>query len=429
MAGRRAGTQPWRRLFHAVNGVLLGTAIHYLPLASLTVAAILGGAFSVLLLADVVRLTQPRANELFFRVFGPLASPREARGLASSTWYTLGVALAVALFPRGAAVSAVFVLGLCDPGASYVGRRWGRRPLLGGDAGGERGIRVRRRPGPRPTTPSPRGASGGAHRRTGRASVLAAGRQLHHPHRVRGRADESGCVVMSQGRTVSVVVPTLNEERFLPTLLASLARQTIPVHEVIVADAGSSDRTVELARAAGARVVPGGHPGVGRNAGATGATGSHLLFLDADVRLPEGALEDAFTEMGSQRLESASCWFVPDSTDPSLRLTHWFSCHYFGLTSRLGWPHSIGAFLLLPRAVHVAIGGFDTSVKVAEDQDYVRRLARHGRYGFIRRPVVEIAARRFESEGSLRMNVKWIAIELHRLILGEIRGDYFRYFK
>jgi dolichol kinase len=132
MAGCRAGTQPWRRLFHAVNGVLLGTAIHYLPLASLTVAAILGGVFSVLLLADVVRLTQPRANELFFRVFGPLASPREARGLASSTWYTLGVALAVALFPRGAAVSAVLVLGLCDPGASYVGRRWGRRPLLGG---------------------------------------------------------------------------------------------------------------------------------------------------------------------------------------------------------------------------------------------------------------------------------------------------------
>ncbi|MGD2062089.1 MAG: hypothetical protein PVF51_00755 [Nitrospirota bacterium] len=42
-----------------------------------------------------------------------------------------------------------------------------------------------------------------------------------------------------------------------------------------------------------------------------------------------------------------------------------------------------------------AIGGFDTTVKVAEDRDYVRRLARHGRYGFIRRPIVEIAARRF----------------------------------
>jgi glycosyltransferase involved in cell wall biosynthesis len=234
---------------------------------------------------------------------------------------------------------------------------------------------------------------------------------------------------MSPGCTVSVVVPTLNEERYLPTLLESLARQTLPVHEVIVADAGSSDGTVELARVVGARVVRGGHPGVGRNAGASAATGSHLLFLDADVRLPESALEEAFSEMERRRLESASCWFVPDSNAPSLRITHWFSCHYFRLTSKLGWPHSIGAFLLLPRVAHGAVGGFDISVRVAEDQDYVRRLARHGRYGFLRRPVVEIAARRFESEGTLRMNVKWLGIELHRLVLGEIRGDYFRYFK
>jgi glycosyltransferase involved in cell wall biosynthesis len=234
---------------------------------------------------------------------------------------------------------------------------------------------------------------------------------------------------MTQRCTLSVIVPTLNEERFLPTLLDSLTRQTYAVHQVIVADAGSCDRTVELARAAGVRVVQGGHPGEGRNAGASAATGSHLLFLDADVRLPDRALEEAFGEMERLSLESWSCWFVPDSTAPFLRLTHWLSCHYFRLTSKIGWPHSIGAFLLLPRTAHVAIGSFDTGVKVAEDQDYVRRLARHGRYGFVRRPIVEIAARRFESEGNFRMNVKWIAIELHRLILGEIRGDYFRYFK
>jgi hypothetical protein len=95
----------------------------------------------------------------------------------------------------------------------------------------------------------------------------------------------------------------------------------------------------------------------------------------------------------------------------------------------LGWPHSIGAFLLLPRATHVAIGGFDLSIRVAEDQDYVRRLARVGRYGFLRRPSIEIASRRFDSEGSLWMSLKWLGIELHRLVLGEIRGDYFRYFK
>jgi glycosyltransferase involved in cell wall biosynthesis len=228
---------------------------------------------------------------------------------------------------------------------------------------------------------------------------------------------------------VSVIVPALNEERWLPTLLASLAEQTWPVHEILVADAGSTDGTAGVARAAGARVVPGGHPGVGRNEGARRATGAWLLFLDADVRLPPDAIETALTEMRREGLDSASCWFVPDSRDPFLRLNHWFSSHYFRLSSKLRWPHSIGAFLLVPRATHERIGGFDLSIKVAEDQDYVRRLARVGRYGFLRRPVVEIAARRFEKEGSFLMSVKWIGIELHRLLFGEIRGEYFRYFK
>lgn len=226
-----------------------------------------------------------------------------------------------------------------------------------------------------------------------------------------------------------MVIPTLNEERYLPKLLATLAAQTHPVHEIIVADAGSTDATIALAAEAGARVVPGGLPGVGRNIGASEATGDWLLFLDADVSLPADAVEVAFAEMVRERLDSASCWFVPDSKDAFLRLNHWLSSWYFRITSRIRWPHSIGAFLLLPKATHHRIGGFDLTIKVAEDQDYVRRLARVGRYGFLRRPSVVIAARRFEDEGGLKMSLKWLGIELHRLILGEIRGEYFRYFR
>lgn len=228
---------------------------------------------------------------------------------------------------------------------------------------------------------------------------------------------------------VSVVVPALDEEAYLPVLLESVQAQTLPVHEVIVADAGSRDGTVGLARATGATVVAGGHPGLGRNVGAEAASGDWLLFLDADVRLPSDALETAFREMEREGLEAASCWFVPDEGGPVLRLNHWLSSLYFRVTSRIGWPHSIGAFLLLPTRVHEQIGGFDLSIRVAEDQDYVRRIARVVRYGFLRRPVVEIAARRFEAEGGIIMSLKWLGIELHRLAIGEIRGDYFRYFK
>ena len=234
---------------------------------------------------------------------------------------------------------------------------------------------------------------------------------------------------MSPAPRVSVVIPTLNEASYLPCLLHDLAHQTVPAFEVIVADAGSKDGTRELAEGWGATVVEGGHPGLGRNRGAEVARGSHLLFLDADVRLPLDGVETALREMERGGLEAASSWFVPDRGGPFFRLGHWLSCHYFRLSTQLGWPHSIGAFLMLPRSLHERIGGFDVSIKVAEDQDYVRRCARLARYGFLRRPEITIATRRFESEGRWSTSLKWLGIELHRATMGEIRADYFRYFK
>ena len=83
---------------------------------------------------------------------------------------------------------------------------------------------------------------------------------------------------------LSVVIPTLNEEATLPGLLDALGAQSRPPDEIIVADAGSTDGTPELARARGARLVRGGRPGPGRNAGARAAVGDLLLFLCANGR-------------------------------------------------------------------------------------------------------------------------------------------------
>ena len=68
--------------------------------------------------------------------------------------------------------------------------------------------------------------------------------------------------------TISIVIPTLNESEYLPKLLDSIKKQTFTDYEVIVADAGSKDGTVEAAEKEGALVGAGGMPGVGRNRGA-----------------------------------------------------------------------------------------------------------------------------------------------------------------
>lgn len=133
---RTRGPQPWRRVFHATNGVLIASAVSWWPFATGLIPMGLWSACAVLLVADLVRLRVDTANRLFFRVFRPLASPREAGGIASSTWYMLGITLAVTFASPPIAVSGILVMALADPAASYFGRRWGRRPFLGGSVEG-----------------------------------------------------------------------------------------------------------------------------------------------------------------------------------------------------------------------------------------------------------------------------------------------------
>src|ERR1700677_387101 len=96
---------------------------------------------------------------------------------------------------------------------------------------------------------------------------------------------------------LTIVIPAKNEVEMLPRLLESLCKQDymgMAGTRVLVADAGSTDGTVEAALTFRDRlaveIIPGGLPSVGRNAGARLATTRYVLFLDADVELPEPTL-------------------------------------------------------------------------------------------------------------------------------------------
>lgn len=93
--------------------------------------------------------------------------------------------------------------------------------------------------------------------------------------------------------SVSVIVAAYNEERYLAACLRSLGDQTYGKVEVVVVDDGSSDRTAEIASAAGVRVLRQAHEGasVARNRGVEAATGEILVFFDGDM-----AAEPAFIE-------------------------------------------------------------------------------------------------------------------------------------
>ncbi|HMC58108.1 MAG TPA: dolichyl-phosphate beta-glucosyltransferase [Candidatus Solibacter sp.] len=99
-------------------------------------------------------------------------------------------------------------------------------------------------------------------------------------------------------RSISIIIPAFNEEKRLPATLAAvreyLDRSSWEFAEIVVVDDGSRDRTVEVARAAGARVLqnPGNRgKGYGVKHGALEAKGAWVLFTDADLSAPIGELE------------------------------------------------------------------------------------------------------------------------------------------
>ncbi|WP_376791634.1 glycosyltransferase [Thermoflexus sp.] len=211
---------------------------------------------------------------------------------------------------------------------------------------------------------------------------------------------------------ISVIIPTLNEAAYLPRLLEALAGQTRRPDEVIVADAGSTDGTPEIARAWGAQVVPGGRPAVGRNAGARIARGTWLVFLDADVVPRPDFLEKALGEMEARRLDVATCLMEPLSLRPADRVFHEVANGYL---LALQWvsPRAPGFCILIRRELHEAIGGFDETLLLAEDHDYVRRASHHGRFGVLTTVRIPVSTRRVEEEGVFPLLLKYLWAEAH----------------
>lgn len=96
---------------------------------------------------------------------------------------------------------------------------------------------------------------------------------------------------------LSIVIPTLNEEKYLPHLLGSLENQTFKDFEILAADANSQDATRDIAASHDCQIVAGGRIAQGRNAGTRQARGEYILFLDADVTVAPTFLEELISQL------------------------------------------------------------------------------------------------------------------------------------
>lgn len=226
---------------------------------------------------------------------------------------------------------------------------------------------------------------------------------------------------------LSIIIPTLNEERYLRKLLQSLANQSYEGKiEIIVADAGSTDKTKQIAENFGCKITKGGLPAKGRNEGAKTATGNLLLFVDADMILPADFLNKNLKEFNQRNLDVATTLFTLRNTPWVLKILGDIFYSFPVLVLERVLPHATG-LVLVKKKLHNKIGGFDEEVKLAEDHYYVRVAARQGKFGILRSVRFSDSPRRFRRDGWLRSYIKFVLAELYMILFGPIKSDIFNY--
>jgi glycosyltransferase involved in cell wall biosynthesis len=195
---------------------------------------------------------------------------------------------------------------------------------------------------------------------------------------------------------ISFIVPAHNEERLLGATLESIHAAARPIglpYEIVVANDGSTDGTVDVAREGGARVVTVIHRKISatRNSGARAAIGDRLIFVDADTQVDEAVVRAALAAMASGAVGGGSAVrfseAAPGWATAMMRTTVWVM-----RAMRL----AAGCFVFCTRAAFEAAGGFDEAYFGAEEVWFSYALKRHGRFVVLREAVVT-SPRKFES--------------------------------
>ncbi|WP_019264310.1 MJ1255/VC2487 family glycosyltransferase [Methanobrevibacter smithii] len=198
---------------------------------------------------------------------------------------------------------------------------------------------------------------------------------------------------------LSIIIPTYNEEEYLPVLLESIKQQDFSDYEIIVADADSKDNTVKIAEEYGCIVVEGGIPAVGRNNGAKVAKGDYLLFLDSDLKLTEDYLAKVIYEFKMERLGIAITQMKPLSKKTEDKLLHDLA-NLFMISVEKIKPHGAGCYgIIAKRELHERCGGFNEELTFGEDTEYIERLAKKERFKVLRNAKIGVSTRRLEEEG------------------------------
>ena len=183
---------------------------------------------------------------------------------------------------------------------------------------------------------------------------------------------------------ISFVIPAHNEERFLGPTIQAIHGACVAVketYEVVAVDDDSTDRTAAIATEQGAAVISVRHRQIAaaRHAGTDAASGSILIFVDADTLVSAAVVHQALDALRSGAVGGAAIGIFEGRLPLYARALA-------ALWTRLARRATLttGCFLFCTRTAYEAVGGFDRTLFVFEDVALGRALRRVGRIVILR---------------------------------------------
>jgi glycosyltransferase involved in cell wall biosynthesis len=193
-----------------------------------------------------------------------------------------------------------------------------------------------------------------------------------------------------------------------------------------VVDGGSRDRTAEIANKYAHKVLLHQKKGIGRarNHGAFHANGDILAFLDADVRVPENFFNEIYDQFTMNNLAGANCRVMPhEEIRPSGFemgfYRFWHNVRRFCYNIKPCGTGDNG--IIVKKDVFRKVNGFDETLPVIEDLDFVFRASKHGKFAYLKNLTIYETIRRFREIGTTKFVTIYLYNFFHYLLFKRSR--------
>ncbi len=200
---------------------------------------------------------------------------------------------------------------------------------------------------------------------------------------------------------ISIIIPVINEEENLKKLLPYLQENN--AEEIIIVDGGSTDKSREVAGKFQAKVITSAKGRAKQmNAGAKAATGNILYFVHADSLPPKNFSTEILNHL-TEKIQFGCFRSLFDTKNKFLRFNSYFS-RFKGMMFRGG-----GQTLWITRDLFDQLNGYDESLKLMEEYDFIKRASQRSDYRVIQQDVL-VSTRTYDDHGNFKTQLVYALV-------------------